>query len=175
MNFEKLYNDLHPYIVAVYKGGSNRIPFIKNPHDRDYEVYIKPDMPKTLFPKIFTDRERGEDICVRRDGENVAVAYWTWSLKYSEVIVGNDILKDFDFFTIKDEWINVARDMLQKCRYFNETGGTVKRWYHVLAGLYVIENGGYDFTEEQIENIRLLHDRQGTVELYDYIKKKLGE
>ena len=174
MDFNKLYEDLQPYIISVYKGGSRRIPFLTNNHDYDYEIYVRPDMPKNFAPKIFKDRTRGEDIYVRRDGDNVEIGFWSWSLKYGEPIVGENIFENFDFFAIKDRWLEVAYQIFTKYKFFDDKyGGTIKRWYHILSGLYVLENGCYDFTEKQIAKIQLLHDRQGTQEIYEEIQELL--
>lgn len=50
-----------------------------------------------------------------------------------------------------------------------------KHWYHILTGIYLIQNDSYELTEEQMSNIRLCHARQMTQEIYDYIQATLKQ
>jgi hypothetical protein len=50
-----------------------------------------------------------------------------------------------------------------------------KFWYHILTGIYMLENGKYELTEEQIANVRLCHARKMTEEIYEFIQSKLAE
>ena len=48
-----------------------------------------------------------------------------------------------------------------------------KTWYHVLTGIYFLDNGEYSLTEEQTININLCHDKQMTAEIYQHIQERL--
>ena len=50
----------------------------------------------------------------------------------------------------------------------------VKMWYHILTGIYLIENGEYSLKEDQIKNVQLCHDKKMTPEIYEYIQQQLS-
>lgn len=175
MDFTKLYNDLAPYIIAIYPCGSNTVPFITNNHDVDYVIYVTPDMPKKLHPQIFKYKQPNEDFFVRQFNGVIPCGWWSWSEKYNKPLIGEDILSNFDFFEHKYEWLDIARNTLKRFPAFDGQNSSIfKRCYHILAGLYVLENGHYNFSDEQIANIKLVHDGQMTQELHQFIVDKLN-
>lgn len=55
-----------------------------------------------------------------------------------------------------------------------ERFGRTKRLYHILCGIYMIENNSYELTEEQIKNVNIAHDKaDGWEELYEWAKNEL--
>ena len=46
-----------------------------------------------------------------------------------------------------------------------------KYWYHILTGIYLIQNGKYELTEEQAQNVNLCHDKKMTLEIYNSIQE----
>ena len=52
---------------------------------------------------------------------------------------------------------------------------TSKQWYHILTGIYLIQNGSYDLTYEQKHNIQMCHDKRMTSELFEWIQEQLQQ
>ena len=45
-----------------------------------------------------------------------------------------------------------------------------KALYHIVAGLYILKENSYDLTEEEINNINIIHDKEeGALELFNQI------
>lgn len=52
--------------------------------------------------------------------------------------------------------------------------GRTKGLYHFLCGIYMVENGSHDLTDEQIANVNIAHDcADGWEELYEWTKDEL--
>lgn len=142
---------------SIYKTGSRSLPFLKNVHDLDIIVYVD-----SLGETSKLDLE------IRRFGQNADIKYKlvpNWKKKDMEIfdyqyhfiqyIEGREIdFSTYDIFTRKEEYI----ECLWRC--FNRIKDTSKRMYHILVGVYMLENNSYDLTEEQADNVQLAHDNQ---------------
>lgn len=52
--------------------------------------------------------------------------------------------------------------------------GRTKGLYHFLCGIYMVENGSHELTDEQIANVNIAHDcADGWEELYEWVKDEL--
>ena len=93
--------------------------------------------------------------------------------RYFEQIQYGDFVESEGYFIFDHE------DEYKQCLVDNGLGKPYdtrfKFWYHILTGIYLLDNGKYELTDEQIANVRLCHDKQMTQEIYDYIQKRLLE
>lgn len=108
---------------------------------------------------------------------------WIYLANYMQNLFGEDIISQFKDYIIWED----ADNYLQSAKYLIETqiepylkanNKLLKKVYHILVGLYFIENKAYDLTEEQIQNINYLHDNPDSDiswQLYENIKKTLGD
>jgi hypothetical protein len=83
---------------------------------------------------------------------------------YGEIFPTYDVL----------EHISEYKKMLVNDGFNKEFNQNIKLWYHILTGIYLIQNGKYELTEEQIKNVRLCHGKKMTPELYNYIQEQLS-
>lgn len=156
-------------IKAIYKTGSQVLPYIHNKKDLDFCIVIPSfkDLTKEIHHKIFELKATlGIDlICIEEATflENKIVAPWVIEAYYFESIYG-EAPKKINILEHKDEYLEMLRNWLGK-----EAFRPTKVYSEVLAGLYVLENNSYDLTDKQIENINILHDNQDVFKIADLI------
>lgn len=82
-----------------------------------------------------------------------------------------DILgKDKEDYLANLKYDTTSESFLHQVERFGRT----KRLYHILCGIYMIENNSYELTEEQIKNVNIAHDKtDGWEELYEWAKNEL--
>ena len=104
---------------------------------------------------------------------------WAYLIHFLIPVYG-DIKHEYPQFDILDEdkidYLKNLRDEINSERFkhsMKKTGRT-KRLYHVLCGIYFIENGSYELTEEQKKNVNIAHDKtDGWEGLYEWAKEEL--
>lgn len=156
-----------PWLVSVAQTGSGILPWIENPHDTDYIFYVRnrKDVKKLIL--LFKLRPKNECWIVD-ELEVQGTRLYSYEYYYLKPVFGND----FPTYNILEHVNDYKRELIKKGLgkpFIVEA----KFWYHVLTGIYLLDNEKYELTEEQISNIQLLHDRKGTQELYDYIQERL--
>lgn len=161
------------WIIAVNKMGSSVLPWIDNPHDLDYEVYVKDIKDRKKLAELYSYREDKGSMFARGEcwfsREKRPCAPYCYQYHFAQKVYGEDIPK-FDIFENKEDYMAcLVKSGL------GETNYNGKFWYHILTGIYMLENGDYFLTDEQIVNVRLCHDKQMTDDIYNYIQKKLEE
>jgi hypothetical protein len=88
-----------------------------------------------------------------------------------EVLGGIDILgKDKEDYLKNLKWELTSQSFLKQMEKTNRT----RRLYHVLCGIYFIENNSYELTEEQKKNVNIAHDKtDGWEGLYEWAKEEI--
>lgn len=165
MEIQEASRLFHPPIIAVVKTGSSILPWIENPHDTDFIVYADGNEGEWLadFYKLRPD---GQCWFVD-DIKNKNMRLFQYMYHYVQPVFGSLDSPRPDIFEYKEEY---------KRKLITQLGSPFsgfKYWYHVLTGIYMLENGEYTLTEEQIQNVRLCHDRKMTLDIYDYIQAQL--
>lgn len=156
--------------VSLYQVGSRVLPWITNAHDTDYCFYMDGPCEAKLAAKIFQYRESKECFFIRpiRTIPNSRIySYIEW---YKKPLFGKEVPM-YNLFEHIDEYKQCLIDYNSGKGYEPDR----KSWYHVLTGIYMLENGDYHLTDEQTANVQLCHDRQMTHEIYDFIQEKLNE
>ena len=165
-----IINDFGRWIVSINKLGSSVLPWINNPRDNDYEIQVSSTNNRALISKLYSYKKCEDNM---RESwfvsEKRYCNLFCYQYHYAQKEYGEDV-DDYNIFEHKTDY--------KKCLVafgLNESNRDIKIWYHVLTGIYMLENGDYILTEEQAENVRLCHDRQMTEEIYNFIQVKLLE
>lgn len=160
------------WIVAINKMGSAVLPWIENPNDTDYEVYVTSCKELTKLSKLYSYKNKEDSLFVRDEcwftRDKRPCAPYCYQYHYAQKLYGRD-LPEYNIFEHKEDY----KQCLVKAGLGATNSG--KFWYHILTGIYMLENGDYTLTEAQIANIRLCHDQQMTTEAYEFIQNKLKE
>lgn len=160
------------WIKAVYKTGSSVLPYINNANDEDYVFLIDENTTTKQKIELYRHCPMTETwVCNRRaDLYNGVGAY---TCHYAELIYGKNDHMLYDIFeNVRDYKYKLV---LAGYNVDFEKYKRFKFWYHILTGIYLLKNGKYELTDEQIANVRLCHDKQMTREIYDYIQGMLLE
>lgn len=165
------FKNFSPWLVSVLQTGSRVLPWIDNPHDHDYEFYVADTNDYKQLSELYKNKPWGECWFTKPIDENLPLRTSSYVQHFSKPIYG-DYFFDQDIFNCKDEYKKVLIKTNE-----NVKGGVKsivwKGWYHILTGIYLLENGEYKLTEEQKANVNLCHDGNMTIELYNYIQEKL--
>ena len=154
-----------PYIIAIVKSGSSVLPWINNPHDTDYIIYTD-DEHAEWVSKFYKLKPKG-DCWFIINVSNKKIRLFQYLYHYSQLIYGAPIEPRPDIFEFEKEY------KLKLIELFGKAHRKQKYWYHVLTGIYLLENKDYYLTEEQKYNVQLCRDRQTTLEIYNYIQEQL--
>lgn len=170
MEIEKFEN--LNWVIAIYKVGSSTLPWINSPNDTDYVFLVNENVSKKQLAELYQLQPENETwVCNKR--ANLFNGIPSYNCTFAELVYGNNNYALYDIFdNVKD----------YKYRLFSggynvdfEKYKRFKFWYHILTGIYLLQNGKYELTDEQIANVRLCHDKQMTQEIYDYIQGMLLE
>lgn len=189
-------------ITAVSVDGSACLPFIDDTNDVDIHAFISKaqferrtdalrEAKKAVrneFPNVaiichWDDRFTGGinrlDEMTDFRSQTCSLPSYVYQSHFAKIIYGEkkDIFGDIDILG-KDK-----NDYLSNLKYeincdgfkkqMKKTGRT-KRLYHVLCGIYFIENNSYELTEEQKKNVNIAHDKtDGWEGLYEWAKEEL--
>lgn len=163
----EILEQFKPWLISVAKIGSSVIPWIDNPHDADYIFVVQnnQDIKKSVeLRKYQPNNECWLLVPEERSLTMIGVYQYHWL----EPVFGEKF-PQYDIFEHLDEY--------KETLVFRGLGKIFdpdfKHWYHILSGIYIIENGKYELTEEQAANVRLCHDRQMTQEIYGYVQEQL--
>lgn len=190
------------YLKAVVITGSATYPFIENPHDLDIVAFTSNKAPEHPIRYVHEIRKElrsafGENVSVisrtyeslkqgdylkAADSSLVRKTYLSKMLLDTNIMIKGSldmILPEGQFDIIgkdKDEFMVSANLLIHSTpmRRAIEKYGHTKMIYQTLAGIYFIENGKYELTEEQKKNVNIAHDcSEGWEELYEYAKNWL--
>lgn len=144
--------------MIVYKSGSGINPYINNPHDVDYVVFLADDEFYNFNQTKYND---GHLIKAKLSTYGDKVSVWSYLWGYMQLVEGEAVQLP-NFFDKKDEWIVVAKKYLyhrgKRKSHLDQNKKQRKSFYHLLMGLYVLENNSYKLTPEQANNVQLAHD-----------------
>ena len=166
----KELEQFQPWLISVAKTGSSTLPWIKDPYDTDYVFYVTDRRDIAKLTKLFKLRPIDECWIVGELSTNICARLYAYEYKFLQPLFGTDF-PDYDIFEHEAEYKQIliehglGQPLVVKHKF----------WYHVLTGIYMLENGTYNLTEDQINNINLCHDRQATKEIYDYIQEMLAK
>lgn len=157
-----------PWLISVAKTGSSSLPWINRPRDTDYIICVRDrSNPKAIFG---LHKLKPENECWLIDSlDNPTIRIYAYQYHFLEPVYG-DIFQNFDIFQRSKEY---KKRMIDYSLH-HENDLKLKQWYHILTGIYMLQNGEYNLTDEQIKNVRLCHSRQMTQEIYDYIQQQLA-
>lgn len=165
-NFEKYGN----FIKSVYIGGSCCHPYIENPNDIDYIIIVE-DIKDKMVAELFSEREPYECYIIRQVGSESKMLPRDYMKHFSKLIYGTEYFdEEVDIFSKKEEY----KKCLVECAYNKEYNTNTKMWYHVLTGIYFLQNGKYELTEYQAEQVRKCHDKQMDYGIYRFIQHELS-
>jgi hypothetical protein len=165
--------------VAIYYGGSRVDPVIDNPHDYDYICFAKRLRSQRLRQKLvkaklaasgsISKKEREKQLAVQsqdspeRDFSQIRVVPYTQITWFSYLdslmtkVMGEDVCPKTDIISEhRAEFIECLKTKAKELidgKILNQ-----KRWYHLLRGVYILQNNSYEVTEEQRREINILHD-----------------
>lgn len=158
----EIKNFLKDKVEQVKLGGSRALSFINNPKDYDLIVVCKDEETRQEVKNLFKNQYDTKDLITNynidiifrttnRDSE-AANSIYPYIWHYSEP----DVMAVIDFEKLRETIVN-------RCYKFEEEKNyhyAFKLWYYVYITMCIIKNNSYDLTEEQIENVNILHDRR---------------
>lgn len=154
--------DFYKEPLAIYRCGSSVL--LKRPNDIDLVFYYANEEDLKMG-KATTPRDIG--YCLHFDTASPKPYIHAYSYHFMEKIDGQDIDLNYDIFEHEEEYKAVLRTRASCMPKF------WKKWYHILTAVYMYDNGSYDLTEEQLDNIQNVHDNGISEELYTYCIEKL--
>ena len=198
----EFYNQHKDDIEYIIIGGSSNLPYINNAHDVDVYVTFKNrenigekmqyllglqqemkqlDERVMIIPHfIAVDKHwYDESVFVQKELERRAeLPAYAYLFRYDDVICGNDNVdkKSIDILIepTRSRYIeSLKRATVKVKEYYNKKQRYSKIIYHLLTGIYILQNNSYDLTKEQIANINLAHDKQCTPELYEFAMSEI--
>ena len=178
LKLKKILESLNNNFLYIKLGGSRSLTFIKNPADYDIIVVSKNEEQRTACVNLFNNLYSNEHL--RRlykldfhfttiDHENeflVNTIYPYFAQKTDPLyIVVKDYLEDYKpieyFLSKKPEIIqNYKKIITGKSTINSSSKYKHKFWYYAYTTLCIFKNKSYNLTEEQINDINILHDRQ---------------
>lgn len=145
----------------------------------DSRVAVFPEFVNKFFnkPKSLEIADQLRKVSDRMVHPSLPIYCYQW--KWNIILYGDPSL----VFPNWDVLGDIQEDWLKNCLYWltkwetkkDKTFKRIKYLYHIITGLYIIENNSYDvFTDEQIKNINIAHDKaDGWEELFQWAKSKV--
>lgn len=160
-------NKYAPWLISVAKTGSSVLPWIECPHDTDYVFYLTDNHLGEKIVELTKKRPQGE--CWLLDDPNSQfMRIYAYQYHYLQPIYGK-VFPKYDVL----EHIPEYKKMLVELGLSQEPDVKTKQWYHILTGIYLIQNGKYELTDDQIKNIRICYNKEMTLDIYNYIREQL--
>ena len=156
-----------PWLKSVVLTGSSTLPWINNPKDLDYKFYVQDSRRGTDVARLLKFKPKDECWFIS-DLNPQIMRVFEYEYEFFKPIYGSE----FPRSTVLDNIITYKELLIKLGRY--EYTPDVKLWYHILTGIYLIQNGKYELTEEQAKNVQLCHDKQMTFEIYQFIQDQLS-
>ena len=160
--------------LCVELGGSRCLPFIRHPHDCDIIIICKDEEQVNKVKTILIEGEYrntyrskyGIDIIVKPlsySGDGILDAEFAYCPHYSKVLYGKrpevDILKNEA--RVKQAVLNRMNRLLSKRIEGKSVPiNELKFWYRFYLVMCILKNQSYELTEEQIETVNILHDKE---------------
>lgn len=155
---EQVYNLFKDKIKAIYQVGSSVIPFLQDiSKDLDYAILLKEKKDyKEIKEKL---RELGvltnASVFFILDSDDITLTAYSFQNHYQQKLFGNSEHKRYSIEVLehKEEYYNLLKQYIEI-----ELMRRKKTLYYYVMGMYILKNNSYDFTEEQINNIRETHN-----------------
>lgn len=160
---------LQPWLISVVRTGSSTLPWISMPHDTDYIYFVQNKRNTKQIVELYKLKPKNECWMINEFELNKARIY-SYEYHYLYLVFGDEF-PVYDIF----EHINEYKQVLVKEGLNTPFMAEHKFWYHILTGIYLLDNGKYELTPEQGEKVRLCHSRQMTEDIYNYIQGRLQE
>lgn len=156
-------------VVSVARTGSSVLPWINNPHDTDYIIYVKDRHELKYLRKQCKDIPNNE-CWIFSTIEGAKMQLYAYQYRFLQTIYGTDV-PTYDLL----EHVADYKRLLVTYGLKHKSPITSKQWYHILTGIYMIQNGSYELTDEQKHNIQMCHDKRMTPELFEWIQEQLQQ
>lgn len=193
-----LYNYIKDHCIALYKAGSLAVPFLTGQRDYEYGLVCNSYADKVaclriLFPPATETEETivneyGEEEVVKNVIQHEPLIDYTprflnnlparceiWSYQYHYAYIGEHYGQDVPEYDYNI--LDHKKDYIDKliAFYYENHNKKEKMWYHVLIGLYILENNSYDLTQAQQHEVQLAHDNQMSDTAYSWAVSKLKD
>ncbi len=182
---QTLLSDFKDMFFEIYLAGSHKLSFINNPKDCDiiiiseteeqskelkrlfYEKYSRKEFrEKYNYDLHFISDYREQEI-FNRTAHYPYITYIkydvynnnfefkeTRGISLEDFIANKDKYKERYLYLI-DEWIESLKRRNKEEHFYD-----IKIFYYMYTTLSILNNKSFELTEEQIENINILHDRK---------------
>lgn len=159
---------IKPKCKMIFYGGSKTYPFIQNSHDNDLIAVIENDNVKDEVRELLHSEgirrknisELGIDfhlITLERN-ETFFTKYRPWVSNYIEFIHNPDNI-DLSYNML--EHVNdVKSNLIEFLPKIRDIPTNNKDYYYIYTTLCFLKNNSFELTEEQINNINILHDKK---------------
>lgn len=184
----EIWEKIEPCCEAIYITGSRVDPIIKSPHDYDYVIYVKSacrhlvwgkleSLGLTRSHKVSFKEATNLDLSLLKSPPYDRITWFSYLDVLSYKVVGSDVCPKTDVInTYRNKFIECLREKAEELE--TDIILNKKRWYHILRGIYILQNNSYDVTDEQKKEINILHDlsdgweniRNKTIKLLKTIK-----
>ena len=175
---EDIFNNLQPYCIAIYLGGSICEGFIKNTHDIDLICFSDRPIDMCHIRRLlYFYQQKNElpenfDLIQVRTKQKEEHAYGSYINKKMIKLIGTDI--DFEFDVINKDRSEYKGILLRTIDKLNRKQiRNQKRWYQILRGYYILKNNSYELSEEEINIINIVHDQLEGWEQYKISKEDI--
>ncbi len=168
-----------PYIISVEEGGSRSSPYIRNPKDNDIVLVVedenkKAELVRDLYNRFKRQDMRNEnlDLKIRVYPNDLSNRVYWYTGNFNKPLEG--FVKQTKNIPISEKIIKqVCINYLEHIKKCNVNFYKQKPFYHVYTSLCVLNHNSFELTEEEIDNINILHDRKE--EDFETIKKLIDE
>lgn len=193
---ERIYNYIKGHCIALYKAGSCAVPFLTKERDIEYALICSSDEDRftcldILFPpqieiEVPIINENGEEEIIKSvvqeeplvplktrfiKERNPRCEIWSYQYHYAYIgeHYGQDIPEyDYNILDHKKDYIDKLIEFYYQAHRKND-----KQWYHILIGLYILENNSYELTQTQQHEVQLAHDNKISDATYNWALSKL--
>ena len=167
IKLDNIFQILEPYILSIEETGSYTLPYIKNPHDRDIIIITKTQRDRAaavkLYKKSFSIEERRQfkkenhiDIVFNSYPDIIDDRVYLYLTHYIKPLEGYEKMSIERPINTELYKSLIARDYSEIKEW--EDYKNYKIWYHFYTGLCIIKHNSYELTEEEKNNINILHD-----------------
>lgn len=171
---KKIYDIIKDKCICVYVGGSFCINYLTSYHDIDvFIVCANTSIMTEVFNIIYNDKEILTITHDLKEKFNLNILVTTsfrcvniwdcgnyiYNYNDNQIIFGEKINFNKNILKHKKEYLYTLKESLEKIYFFeNRDKKIIKELYHLLTGVYILQNNSYNFTPEQIENINICHE-----------------
>ena len=170
-----IYEKLKDKVLYVTFSGSKAYPFLKNTHDLDVIFVVANQDDKRIcldrYIRNFNIKEITQTyhLDIHFAIESYDKTYYIIQNHYAEKYWPYENLDfprcnySFNLETDKEKLKEMIVSVYNHVKEIHERRTDIniynsKKWYHIYLCLCILHNDSFDLTEEQIDNINILHD-----------------